>query len=487
MSSNDGSDNASEGSTLPVPIRLEGDDTVATDMRFFSTSRMAVATLTGALQLFNISEGASTSPLSVIAAHSSPVRALDVPSTGPPRIYSVSRDRSLAISDLASGKVTGRVAKAHAAHGNAVTCLGEGGNFFATADEDGEVCAWDYRLIPLDAPEKSKGKPDDAERKKKGMVHRYQAGEDYVSDMFWVESKKRLLVTNGDGTLFVIDPRSLKKPVESLQQPADLLSVATLRSSTKVLAGCQDGTVAIWSWGTWDDPSDRFVGHPDSVECLLALDDNEFVTGSGDGIIRRCGAFPNRLVGVIGAHEDGIPVEKLRLGFPNGEDGQRVLASATGHDGVVMFWDPEAASEDYDLGDAEDDDAEDTDEASVVGDEDQDGLGTDSESLSSEEDAKGKKGAVEPPKRKRPAGKWEVEDVGKDETKEVAKKSTKGPKVAQKEAESGEASSDEDSDDSDASGGGRRKAKKSKLPDGKKSFTSHKGKPAKGGSFYADL
>lgn len=302
--------------------------------------------------------------------------------------------------------------------------------------------------------------------------------------------------SSGDGFLSVVDPRSPKQPIISLQQPADLLSLSLLRNGSKILAGCQDGTVTIWSWNEWDDPTDRFVGHPDSIECIVPLSEDEFVTGSGDGIVRRCGAFPNRLVGVVGAVEDGMPVEKLRLGYPWGEDGPRVLASATGHDRVVMFWDPDAMGDlaAAQSGEQDDDDDDDDEEQ---GDEDEGGgseedSGEEEEEDSSAEEKEEEKQQV-PTKRKKPTGSWKVEDLSaadsepkkKGTTAAAAQPESKKPKKEAKPV----SDSDEDSEDSedDSDGNDRRKNRKQRAPDGKKSFTSQKGKAPKGASFYSDL
>jgi len=42
------------------------------------------------------------------------------------------------------------------------------------------------------------------------------------------------------------------------------LSVIVLKHGKKVVAGCQTGVLSIFSWGYWNDCSDRFPGHPES-------------------------------------------------------------------------------------------------------------------------------------------------------------------------------------------------------------------------------
>jgi hypothetical protein len=39
-----------------------------------------------------------------------------------------------------------------------------------------------------------------------------------------------------------------------------------LKHGKKVAVGCQSGVLSIFSWGYWNDCSDRFPGHPESGE-----------------------------------------------------------------------------------------------------------------------------------------------------------------------------------------------------------------------------
>lgn len=42
----------------------------------------------------------------------------------------------------------------------------------------------------------------------------------------------------------------------------ELLSVAPLKGGRKVVCGSTSGVLNIWSWGYWNDCSDRFPGQP---------------------------------------------------------------------------------------------------------------------------------------------------------------------------------------------------------------------------------
>jgi hypothetical protein len=88
----------------------------------------------------------------------------------------------------------------------------------------------------------------------------------------------------------------------SLSAPAAASSGAVCRSScvlgcalsreclaqngTKVVCGSQEGVLDIYTWGQWGDISDRFPGHPSSIDSLVAVSEELILTASSDGLIR---------------------------------------------------------------------------------------------------------------------------------------------------------------------------------------------------------
>ena len=59
-----------------------------------------------------------------------------------------------------------------------------------------------------------------------------------------------------------------------------------LQGGRKVVCGTGDGILNLFSWGEWGDISDRFPGHPLSIDSCVAVSDSVVCTGSMDGIIR---------------------------------------------------------------------------------------------------------------------------------------------------------------------------------------------------------
>lgn len=115
-----------------------------------------------------------------------------------------------------------------------------------------------------------------------------------------------LLLHEGDATLSAYDLRISHKRYNDLDslankssrsddQEAELSCLSVCKGGRKVLCGTQDGVILIFSWGRWGDCSDRFPGHPETVDCMLTIDDSTVLTGSSDGLIRVLSVLPNKV------------------------------------------------------------------------------------------------------------------------------------------------------------------------------------------------
>jgi hypothetical protein len=70
-----------------------------------------------------------------------------------------------------------------------------------------------------------------------------------------------------------------------------------MKRGRKVICGSQEGVLNIFDYSDIEDISDRFPGHPASVDALLALDEDVLLTGSSDGLIRIISILPNKMLG----------------------------------------------------------------------------------------------------------------------------------------------------------------------------------------------
>ncbi|OCH94597.1 WD40 repeat-like protein [Obba rivulosa] len=298
------------------------------------------------------------------------------------KLWAGGKGKALHTIDVATGVVADTRAAAHAAAINRMKPLLP--HLLATGDDDGVIKLWDPR------------KPD--------AIRAYAQHFDFISDFLFLEDKKQLVTTSGDGTLSVIDVRSKKtEPIaHSEDQEDELLSIVPIKGGQKFVVGTQLGILSIFNRKSgWGDCVDRIPGHPHSVDALCALPSrypsaqSTVLTGSSDGLMRAVQLFPTKLLGVVADHGD-FPVERIAID----QNGEGRWVGSAGHEEVLKLTDLNEIFED--------EDDEDEDEKSNGGSEE------DSDEGSGDEEDKAT-AAREDAKREDPD---EEEDSDKDEVKE---------------------------------------------------------------------
>lgn len=305
------------------------------------------------------------------------------------------------------------------------------GPLLVSGDDVGAVRLWDVRLCGdgggnqhndsnnnIDKPNPF----DNLMKPPKGCVMQWKVNHDYITDFTCNNDGTHLLTTSADGKLSVFDvrfihrkhtPRSVILPevdlntntqtpqskvntweksgyAQSDNQDDELLALCLLKNSTKVCVSSQQGILSLFSYNTWGDISDRFPGHPQSIDALLKIDEDTVLTGSSDGLVRAVQLLPNALLGVLGSHE-GFPVEAL------GWSAGRKMVGSLSHDEYIRLWDGSFLKDDNDDEDnLEDDESDkkkdDSDEwEDLDEDEDMDDEDSDDSDDSDDEGAKPKK------------------------------------------------------------------------------------------------
>jgi WD40 repeat protein len=225
----------------------------------------------------------------------------------------------------------------------------------ATGDDDGVIKLWDPR------------KPTE--------IRAYKQHFDFISDFLWLDDKKILVATSGDGTLSVMDVRANKTEpaAQSEDQEDELLSIVAIKNNTKVAIGTQTGIISIFNRSAgWGDCVDRMPGHPSSIDALCTLppsispSTDVVATGSSDGMIRLVQLLPHKFLGVVGDHGE-FPVERIKMEFGGDTDGRepRWLGSVS-HDEALKLTDLKDALEDSDDDERPDEKDENGDEDDVV-------------------------------------------------------------------------------------------------------------------------
>lgn len=237
---------------------------------------IAVGLVTGEVSVYRINSGTEPQTLLYkLTHHDDSCRSICCTDSG--ALFSCSADKSLSVIDLTTGSVSWRCETAHATGINECLLVGEATNpagMVATGDDDGCVKLWDVR------------------QKKEAMS--FSDHEDFVSGFAVREDKRTLVSTSGDGTLCAYNLRKGKLELRSDQLEDELLSCVTLKGGNIVLCGSQEGVLHTYKWGLWADCSDRFPGHPNSIDTIVALTDDLVLTGSSDGLIRLVNIQPHK-------------------------------------------------------------------------------------------------------------------------------------------------------------------------------------------------
>ncbi|KAL3146127.1 hypothetical protein ABBQ38_015474 [Trebouxia sp. C0009 RCD-2024] len=274
-----------------------------------SEQLVAAGIITGQVRVSEY-DGTSTTRRSQKRLHSESCRAVQFSSSGD-CLLTGSADKSLVVLDTGTCKVQKTYQDAHPAGVSRLLALSE--STFASGDDDGLIKTWDQRQV----------EPSGS----------FDAHTDFVSDMVLHDREQCLVAVSGDGTLTVNDLRTGKIRAQSENDADDeLLSVAIMKGDRKVVAGTQSGVVNLYSWGHMDDCSDRFPGHPSSVDALVKYDADTIITGSSDGIIRIINILPNRMLAVLGGTEE-LPIERLALSH------DRATLASVSHESCLRLWD----------------------------------------------------------------------------------------------------------------------------------------------------
>ncbi|KXN93264.1 WD repeat-containing protein JIP5 [Leucoagaricus sp. SymC.cos] len=178
------------------------------DIVFHPTSSTVFAgLLTGYVKAFAYDQQGNYQNVFSLRPSKKSCRGLSISEVGS-KLYAVGKSKSLHIIDTKTEQIETRTG-AHESAINRVKTLTPW--LLTTGDDEGVIKLWDPR--------------------RKEAVRTYTHHFDYISDFLWLEDKKQLVATSGDGTLSVMDVRS-KKPqpfAQSEDQEDELLSIVTIK------------------------------------------------------------------------------------------------------------------------------------------------------------------------------------------------------------------------------------------------------------------
>lgn len=89
----------------------------------------------------------------------------------------------------------------------------------------------------------------------------------------------------------------------------------------------------LFKWDWFGDCKDRILGHPNSIEAMIKLDENTLITGAEDGFVRGVSVYPNKVVATLGQHEEDehFPITKISISHC------RNFIASCSHDNSIKF------------------------------------------------------------------------------------------------------------------------------------------------------
>nr|AEE61993.1 unknown [Dendroctonus ponderosae] len=279
-----------------------------TDISFHPGSDiLAVANIVGDVMFYKYSNE-ENSLQNTLELHTKACRDIEFSLDGE-RLFSTSKDRTIMLSDVETGKLIKFYEDAHEVPVYSLTVIDE--NVFATGDDDGTVKLWDTRQN--DRP-----------------VYKTKRNDDYISDMVTNESRKYLLCSSGDGSLTTIDLEKRAIYMQSEDHDDELTCLGLFRTETKLLAGSGKGKLYLYNWDEFGLFSDAFPGPKAAINALIPITENIVVTAGEDGNLRATHLFPHRHLGIVGQHD--ISVECVDI-CNNG-----TFIASSGHNNEIKFW-----------------------------------------------------------------------------------------------------------------------------------------------------
>lgn len=269
---------------------------------------LAVGSITGDVLIYKFANEENTL-LKTLEVHTKAVRDIEFSIDGK-QLFSTSRDKSIMISDVETGKLVRFWDKAHEEPVYCLSVLGE--NLFATGDDNGWLKLWDLR------------------QKDVAPVFSLKEVDDNITSIISNEAKRYLLMTSGDGYLTTINIPAKKLYVQSEPYEEEFTCMGVYRNDSKVVVGSSKGNFYTFNWGQFGYHCDAFAGPSGPINKMIPITDRVAITGGEDGIIRAMHLVPGRTLGIVGQHS--LAVEAMDI-CANGE----YIASSS-HDNDIRFW-----------------------------------------------------------------------------------------------------------------------------------------------------
>ena len=180
------------------------------------------------------------------------------------------------------------------------------------------------------------------DKRQKSYIKIFKEQSEEITDILYEPNKPNFLLSSSiDSTLCVYDINKLSLYALSDKLDEELNCLLSYKNGSYILCGSGEGNVLIFNWDWFGDFKDMIKGHPEGINDMDKYDDNIFLTGAEDGLIRICTMFPKAVRGIlkntggnkINKDKDNIKdVNKIKIS----NDKKKVI-TCSGIDSLQMF------------------------------------------------------------------------------------------------------------------------------------------------------
>ena len=188
-----------------------------------------------------------------------------------------------------------------------------------------------------------KGKVTLYDIRQKTPIKVFSEQSEEITDILFNENKSDFLLSSSiDSTLAVYDLKKNCLFALSDKLDEELNCLLSYNNSDYILCGSGEGNVLIFNWGWFGDFKDMIKGHNEGINDMVKYDENIFLTGSEDGLIRICTMHPKAIRGLIKSENNKknngsnrknmIDVNKIKI-----SEDKKSLITASGMDCLRLY------------------------------------------------------------------------------------------------------------------------------------------------------
>ena len=153
-------------------------------------------------------------------------------------------------------------------------------NIFSGGDFKGNITLFDIRQKP--------------------PIKIFKEQSEEITDILYEPNKSNFLLTSSiDSTLCVYDIKKMSLYALSDKLDEELNCMLSYKNGNHILCGSGEGNILIFNWDWFGDFKDMIRGHPEGINDMDKYDENIFLTGTEDGLIRICTMFPKAVRGLL--------------------------------------------------------------------------------------------------------------------------------------------------------------------------------------------